>query len=399
MNSDDLNRIWRKYGDGTTRTESKIIGAPIEKGFPSVCRIAIRYQDPKNINNLLEKKCTGTLIAPRIVLFANHCVSSIPKGLLKNILVTFETGAKGTHTFNIGPASLFHPKGYDVEVVESGSNRVTLQDKLRMSGLDYAIVVLPKSVDSSFLTPMPMMPLKNLKILKDLGKIKMLTAVGYGKYSEHTEVNREAGVQKRKYSFSEWEILPELGIVKIKSTAKRFKLTQERINIAQGDSGGPIFAEYNGVMYLVATVAFFANEGSSSNVLFRGEELAVKDASYNVSVDFPVFAMLKNPKDRNMKFYPLFNEYRQSKAPYGYNYEQGLHIVSYLGLPIKVRNPKLPLYVEGQLASHVGEIEKIRLYKDKKWFQKEEFKFAVACAPLVIYAIMGIRLSLDFNKK
>ncbi len=392
MNNDDLNRISRVYGDGTSRVDSKIIGGKETTSFTSVCSVEIFYRSPKNLTVMKKKQCTGTLIAPRLVLFANHCVS-VPKGHLRGITVTFTSPLGKIYQYKIGPASLFHPKGYDKAEFDSPSTPKSTKDQI--AALDYALVVLPKSQDSSDLKPIPMMPLKNLKMLSDLEKrqkgsgISELIAVGYGRFSNIDEVNKRAGVKKRTATFKEWEIDDRLGFVKIASHRDRLESTNERTNIARGDSGGPIFTVYKGVTYLVATVSYYLYGSERSG-------LDVVTESVNLSVDLPYFGMLVNPKDRGMKFYEIFKNYTQSEGRYGFSYRQGMRTV---GADALVKAPKLytPSIVRTIDRAKKTEIELDRIYKEKLWYQKDAFKLVLACTPLVLYSIVGIRLGLDFG--
>ena len=402
MNNDDLNRISRKYGDGTSRIESKIIGGKETTSFTSVCSVEIFYRNPKNLNVMKKKQCTGTLIAPRLVLFANHCVS-VPRGHLRGITVTFTSPLGKIYQYKIGPASLFHPKGYDKADFDSPSTPKDTKDQI--AALDYALVVLPKSQDSSDLKPVPMMPLKNLKMLSDLEKrqkgsgISELIAVGYGRFSNIDEVNKRAGVKKRTATFNEWEIDERLGFVKITSHRDRLESTNERTNIARGDSGGPIFTVYKGVTYLVATVSYYLYD-CDGPISRAGECLGldVTKESINLSVDLPYFGMLVNPKDRGMKFYEIFKNYTQSEGRYGFNYRQGMRTV---GADALVKAPKLyqQSIVRTIDRAKKTEIELDKIYKEKLWYQRDAFKLALGCAPFVIYSIMSIRLGLDFGDK
>ena len=394
MNNDDLNRISRIYGDGSSRIESKIIGGKETTSFTSVCSIEIFYRSPQNLKVMKKKQCTGTLIAPRLVLFANHCVF-VPKGHLRGLTVTFTSPLGKIYQYKIGPASLFHPKGYDKDAFDSSETPKPTKDQI--AALDYALVVLPKSQDSGDLKPIPMMPLKNFKMLSDLEKrqkgsgVSELIAVGYGRFSNIDEVNKRAGVKKRTATFKEWEIEERLGFVKITSHRDRLESTNERTNIARGDSGGPIFTVYKGVTYLVATVSYYLYGSERSG-------LDVVTESVNLSVDLPYFGMLVNPKDRGMKFYEIFKKYTQSEGRYGFNYRQGMRTV---GADALVKAPQLydQSIVRTIDRAKKTEIELDKIYKEKLWYQKDAFKLALACTPLVLYSIVGIRLGLDFGDR
>ena len=66
MNNDDLNRISRMYGDGTSRVDSKIIGGKETTSFTSVCSIEIFYRSSQNLK-VMKKKNTVSWESAKIL--------------------------------------------------------------------------------------------------------------------------------------------------------------------------------------------------------------------------------------------------------------------------------------------------------------------------------------------
>ncbi len=382
---EDDKRIDESQGE-LRRVTSRIIGAEVEHGFPSVCHIQIFKKDRSIVDPEFMFTCTGTLIAPRLVVFAAHCVQV---GLITRIHVTFDIGSKSlTIPIDIKD-SLFKNTTYDQSVISGASDQKT---KIKMTQNDIAFLVLPEKMPRLIqsLKPMPMMPMLNLAALKHGKYLTNLTAVGYGRFSNVEAVNKSKAHKKRSAQFSEWSVDTNTDILTITSKQGGFKATGEHVNIAKGDSGGAIICVYQGVPYLVGVISYYDLEKKNKENPI--EKIA---RSYAVGVDL-IDTELMSPQQRNSTFANLFHQYRQSDAPYGFNF-RGQGGASYQAiLSHKVSHSVFKPNALGDM-ENVSNIQGVELVGEVKWFRDPKFQLALACAPIVISAIIGLRLGLDFD--
>ena len=375
--------------NGLRRITSRIIGADIERGFPAVCKIEVfkrksQLRDPLKVFN-----CTGTLIAPRLVVFAAHCVE---KGLIASIRVTFEFG-NTKHRFKVGVHNLSYDLSYRQSVI--GDTNASLSQKLQMSQRDIAFLVIPDPQNIlASISPMAMMPLKNLKALKLLGRITELTAVGFGRYSNVDDVNRGESGKKRSARFDSWSISNQ-GMIRIKSQRNVLPATGEPTNIARGDSGGAVICIYQGVQYLVGVISFY-NYADARNVNIA--------ESFAVSCDF-VDRQLVKRRGKMLRAAKEFSKFRQSYAPYGFNFKgfEGNSFKTIASDALFQRVPRLRELVDPSILQPSGleenpeSFQDVELFGEVKWFRDPRFQLALACAPIAILAIMGLRIGLEFD--
>ena len=252
-----------------------IIRGDSDRKHPAVCRIDLTS------NFGLEYTCTGTLIAPDLVLCAAHCVDA-PR--IHSAVCIFDDR-------EVPAVRWFWSKDFSQPAIESGS---TEHIRLLSVGKDFTILQLLTPAFN--INPMPMMRLRVLKDLCRQGKIRELTAVGFGRFSRHELANIAAGVQKRTASFIKFAFPPNTETIIIKPTVRR---ENEPVSIAVGDSGGPYIARVRGVDYLAATV---------STVTYDSQG----DASFAtaLSVDAPI------------EFFEstIFQNFTQSLGPLGFGY-------------------------------------------------------------------------------
>ena len=375
---------------------SRIIGAEIEHGFRAVCKIEIVKRESVP-GSEFAITCTGTLIAPRLVVFAAHCVE---RGVISYITVTFNIGGRGLKV-RVNPAqgNLAFNRDYKQALIESGTS--SFEDKLRMTQRDIAFLVLPKSFVSHRIKPMPMMPMQNLRALKFGGLVQRLTAVGYGRFSNIDRVNRGMGGEKRSAQFAEWSVDEATDIVTIISQRNTLAETGEPVNIAKGDSGGAIVCTYKGVTYLVGVISFYNYvAGSDINI----------ERSFAVGVDLVEDALIAK-SNRDETFARLFNGHRQFDAPYGFNFG-GMGGAAYKAVVLEndfpvERIPRIAEFQDSRVfkpgtpddAISVTNIHGVEIFGQVKWFRDPRFQVALACSPLIIYSIMALRIGLEFDSE
>jgi len=195
-----------------------------------------------------------------------------------------------------------------------------------------------------------MMKFSTFKRLKDAGDIDTLTAVGFGRFSKSEVSNIVDGVHKRSASFRAFSTPPGTKTIIVYPNRP---IKGEPVSIAVGDSGGPYFARYRGVDYIVATV---------STVTYTKTGDAAFATALNV--DAPI-SFFENT---------ILTEYTQSLGPHGFKYES----------PRKIKLDK------SKLADLVVDEN---LCIDEYCIQEKPLLFgALALAPIVLYTILGLRL-------
>ena len=391
-NSDFENYKRLRSQGGLRQITSRIIGAEEEHGFPAVCHIQIFKKESSIRDPEFVYTCTGTLIAPRLVVFAAHCVEL---GLITKINVTFNISPTVKQTVRVDfKKSLFRVTNYKQSVIRDTAK--SREDKIKMSQKDIAFLVLPSNLPRSvkLIKPIPMLPMVNLRALKFERLIDSLIAVGYGRYSNIESVNKGESGKKRSAQFSDWDIDKNTDMLTIRSNRVPVLSTGELTNIAKGDSGGAILCTYQGVTYLVGVISFYDEVGGESINIAR---------SYAVGVDL-VDDVLMASKNRNKEFARLFNTYRQSDAPYGFNFrgQGGASYQPVVSVAAVQRDDRLSEFRSTDVfkpsnISELTDIDSFELAGEVKWFRDPKLQLALACTPIVILAIMGLRLGLEFD--
>lgn len=208
----------------TAEVEQPMVGGTVSTGDPAVVVTRAQYSDGST------GSCTGTLIAPNVVLTASHCIEDSPKA----VGVWFGTYATQAKEAEWKKAKAWHthpnwpPKPY--------INQAN----------DCAVIILEEAVSN--VTPKPymhesMMPAgggKSPWIGRDV------RLVGFG----NTQGNPAAGWGTKRYLNTKIKDVREQTVT-IGSPGKVS---------CQGDSGGPLFVDLNGVE-TVGGISSFGDQG------------------------------------------------------------------------------------------------------------------------------------------
>ena len=202
--------------------DANIVGGETDTGDPSV--VAVYAQQPGSDAGFL---CTGSVIAPTVVLTAAHCVS------------TFETGKGATFTV-LTSANINRGGGQQLAVSEVHANPRWSAHNLE-GGHDQGIVILSEP------TSLPALPF-NRQALASGAVGRPLRLVGYGISDGARQTG--AGV-KRQVLTALRSIAPML-----------IGVGDSRHGTCNGDSGGPAFMKIDGVETIVG-VTSYGNEDCS----------------------------------------------------------------------------------------------------------------------------------------
>lgn len=217
--------------EAIAETESSIIGGAIDKGHPAVGHLQFAIDGNDGAS------CTATLVAPKILLTAAHCVVGANGEKLSNYRISFAV-RPADGPFYEGASTLAHPS-YSPKVF--GKN-------------DVALVFLKVA------PPVKPMPIRKTALGNVVGQ--SLTHVGTGTTaSAGQQYKFGAGEQKNKVT------------LKINEQSAQTLRTGEqwvRGGICNGDSGGPAIMNVGGVETVVAVhsyiddASFCLNHGFST---------------------------------------------------------------------------------------------------------------------------------------
>lgn len=176
--------------------------------------------------------CTGTLVAPRVVLTAAHCVGDAIEAGFTNV---------GRVDFGDGRS----PWIDSIPIVDMTMHR--LYKPPAFLKYDIALVRLARPAPEG-IEPLPI----STRNLTDADQGLQLRVVGFG--NTDGEAGTGAG-EKRQVTLPLTTIYPE-----------HISFGDRFYNTCQGDSGGPTFATFDGVEYVVGVTSFGATgcQGSSS---------------------------------------------------------------------------------------------------------------------------------------
>jgi V8-like Glu-specific endopeptidase len=158
--------------------------------------------------------CTGTVVAPRKVVTAAHCLAGVSASQLKFVLGASVSAP--THT--LGVASIKAHPSYNASTLANDIGVVTL------------------SADA------PVTPLKLLGSMDASWAGKELVFVGFGANN---------GVNQTGYGKKRFVRMPVASV-----SAKQFSYSTPGKNTCNGDSGGPAFAEVNGETLLAGVTSY-----------------------------------------------------------------------------------------------------------------------------------------------
>lgn len=215
------------------KNSSPIVGGTTDNGHPAVALIL------NNGNGDPSKAflCTGSLIAPNVILTAGHCSVTDDKcgpGTCQTLpAATFQVG---------GGTDPTHGADWVSDVAEVHTNPAYDGSDLQNQGIpgDDAILVLTTPAP---VTPMPWLDANDTSIYQ-VGTT--FTAVGYGIDDGTNPQTAGVGVKK----------MVQLQIAQIVSDAFAYNAGPQGQNSCSGDSGGPAIVNANGVDTVIATVSY-----------------------------------------------------------------------------------------------------------------------------------------------
>lgn len=183
--------------------------------------------------------CTGTLVAPRVVLTAAHCVGDFIEGGLTD---------RGTVRFGDGQSPWIDSIG----IMDMTMHR--LYDPPAFLENDIALVRLERAAPAS-ITPIPI----STHDLTDEDVGLQLRVVGFGNNDGATASG--AGI-KRQVTLPLLEVHPG-----------HIGLGDYMYNTCQGDSGGPTFATFNGVESVIGVTSYGSNECRATSYMTRTDAM------------------------------------------------------------------------------------------------------------------------------
>lgn len=343
----------------------KIIGAPLEQGFPSVCFIEVEYQKGSVLSQYTST-CSGVLVSPTLVLTAAHTFDGkISK--VSYVLCKFKT-LDGKTVFRRSK-HIVVPKAFRKSQIEKGK----AFDRAKGSLKDYAVIELSEPITE--IEPAPILPFSLLKVMYDTNKVRKLTAVGFGKYSFTRKYDKKKEQhRKRSYEF-DFIIYPGIKAFKVLPPKEKAR-SGETISTHVGDSGGAYFVNIKGVNYLIGLI---------SSVTLKAKSRFENDALFatGLSTDNPYRGFKKK----------FFKDLTQSSGPLGYGYKERV-FASLPNLPNIPINPNIPKTPPKVSPPKLKEPSRTQTVEGKQGVTLKDFVKPIAVSAIIISTTYFVRNSL-----
>lgn len=212
---------------------------PLERQQKSIIGGVPDHADPSVVALSIGGLCTGTLVAPQIVLTAAHCVA--------DLIVSGNTDA-GSVRFGDGEG----PWIDTISIVDMSMHRLYKPPAFLQH--DIALVRLARPA----LSQIPIIPISTQNLTEeDIGL--QLRTVGFG--NTDGEAGTGAG-RKRQVTMPVKEVRPG-----------HLTVGDYLYNTCQGDSGGPSFAMFGGTEYVVGVTSYGASGCSGLSALTRTDAM------------------------------------------------------------------------------------------------------------------------------
>ena len=221
--------------------------------------------------------CTGTLIAPTVVVTAAHCTD----GVVGDVIVSFDSNIAGPDAHGVDWIPDYDGTNYD-DIAAAGysyNGTFTAKGHTWTSGVahaapnysdftdlknwnDYGVVVLDAAIVG--ITPSPLAPVGYLDLIpkSQLSKT-LLTTVGYG-----TEVRKADGGPQKPTPMS-YPILRRVALEPIQKRTDQIIQVNGNINDTRG-TGGTCFGDSGGPSFLNGYVVTVTSYGYTSNCRYLG---------------------------------------------------------------------------------------------------------------------------------